>query len=47
MNFFLIFFIGLSTYKNEYGSRVAALNCALSTPNSDDILLDYREEGNS
>ena len=47
MNFFLIFFIGLSMYKNEYGSRVAALNCALSTPNSDDVLLDSHEDGNS
>ena len=40
-------FFGLSTYKNEYGSRVADLYLSLSTPNSDDILFDSLDDGNS
>ena len=40
-------FFGLSTNRNEYGSRVAALYNSLSTPNSDDNLLDSLDDGNS
>ena len=45
--FLFIFFIGLSTYKNEYGSFVAFLNFWGSTPSSDDIIFLSLEDGNS
>ena len=45
--FFAIRFFGLSTYRNVNGFLVAALYCSLSTLNSDDILLDSLDDGNS
>ena len=47
MKFFTMNFFGLSIYRNVNGFLVAALYCALSTPNSDDILFASRDYGNS